>query len=642
MQRSYLLNCLVVVLAVLFGTSFTPLLAANIRVHGVNGMNKPVQNISSVSNFTRVRYVTVSDERSGSSQTAWEQVDLILEGAKVLSEVKIEDKQNVINQNKTQSAFRFVQVNSQAKLTLGAEGAFGAIVKAMKIAFKAVMKALKKAAKKALKKMKEAFKKARDNMKKLRDKARKAKKKKRMKKKKAKSSKLKDQLKKGAEKFKKQFKRCIKDVGKFLKSPEGRKDMMKVIVKKVALNEVTHQALNNKDAILERVKGATSFLDIGGGTDCACETPSELETAGKNKIVCDNDRSYYCQEDQTCGYADKMVPLHKRYELCKFPKLPRFMVATPGKCFWGKRPIREFSTSSMDDCEKACVSDDKCSGAVFNQVKKYCWLRRFTANPALVNCLQTDYALTRSTETEKMKAGILQDVQKEKEDVQKDKVKEEEEENKKAIEEAGREEENRCYAEESEIVAQVKAELSKEETGLQKLDDAKIEQQVNNEIKIEVNNMFKRQVKTAVKGFGTYLAKKMTQCMLGLPLGCTSGNKREDKACKQKQEGFFKKIKNVQTVVANKDLLIKAFNEQRAKIVKEEVFSNGKQEATVQGASSENPGNNLAVRAANSGHDGCSDTWWWWNCKGECIWVLNQCVGKDRVYAKKKKPKKCC
>merc|ERR1712072_483200 len=167
--------------------------------------------------------------------------------------------------------------------------------------------------------------------------------------------------------------------------------------------------------------------------------------------------------------------------------------------------------------------------------------------------------LTRSTETEKMKAGILQDVQKEKVDVEKDKV---EKENKKAIEEAVLDEENRCYREESEIDEEVKAELPKEEKELKKLDDANIEQQVENEIKIDLDNMFKRQVKTAVKGFGTYLAKKMTQCMLGLPLGCTSGNKREDKACKQKQEGFFKKIKNVQTVVANKDLLIKAFNEQ--------------------------------------------------------------------------------
>jgi hypothetical protein len=185
MQRSYRFDCLFVILAILFGTIFTPLLAENITVHSVNVINKPGHSLSSISNFTRVGNVAVFDEGSDSSQKAWEQVDLMLEGAKVLSEVKIEEKQNV-NHNNTQSAFRFVQVNSQAKLTLGAKGAFGVIIKAMKAAFKIVMKALKKVAKKAIKKMKQTYKKARDNMKKLRDKARKAKKKKRMKKKKAK------------------------------------------------------------------------------------------------------------------------------------------------------------------------------------------------------------------------------------------------------------------------------------------------------------------------------------------------------------------------------------------------------------------------------------------------------------------------
>lgn len=47
----------------------------------------------------------------------------------------------------------------------------------------------------------------------------------------------------------------------------------------------------------------------------------------------------------------------------------------PGRTWWGTHGIKEGTVNSKDECVSMCASDENCTGATFNPVKRYCWTR---------------------------------------------------------------------------------------------------------------------------------------------------------------------------------------------------------------------------------------------------------------------------
>jgi hypothetical protein len=47
----------------------------------------------------------------------------------------------------------------------------------------------------------------------------------------------------------------------------------------------------------------------------------------------------------------------------------------PGRTWWGTYSIKEGSAETKDDCISMCATDSNCTGATFNEVKRYCWTR---------------------------------------------------------------------------------------------------------------------------------------------------------------------------------------------------------------------------------------------------------------------------
>lgn len=56
--------------------------------------------------------------------------------------------------------------------------------------------------------------------------------------------------------------------------------------------------------------------------------------------------------------------------------------------WWGTGGIAEKSVSSVDECKNMCLNSENCSGATFNEVKKYCWTR--TGDSILSHAMGTD------------------------------------------------------------------------------------------------------------------------------------------------------------------------------------------------------------------------------------------------------------
>jgi hypothetical protein len=75
--------------------------------------------------------------------------------------------------------------------------------------------------------------------------------------------------------------------------------------------------------------------------------------------------------------------------------------ALKGRTWWGTSGISEGSAESIEECQNRCASDINCSGATFNDVKKYCWLRTGESNitPGII---ESDYAII----TKKKEASI--------------------------------------------------------------------------------------------------------------------------------------------------------------------------------------------------------------------------------------------
>lgn len=62
-----------------------------------------------------------------------------------------------------------------------------------------------------------------------------------------------------------------------------------------------------------------------------------------------------------------------------------------GRAWWGTSGLKEGSVATVGECESMCASDEKCTGATFNPVKRYCWARQ--GDGRITTGLDSDIAL---------------------------------------------------------------------------------------------------------------------------------------------------------------------------------------------------------------------------------------------------------
>lgn len=62
-----------------------------------------------------------------------------------------------------------------------------------------------------------------------------------------------------------------------------------------------------------------------------------------------------------------------------------------GRSWWGLKGVSEGTVDTQEECETMCSNADKCSGATFNPVKRYCWTR--TGEGEISAGSDKDYAL---------------------------------------------------------------------------------------------------------------------------------------------------------------------------------------------------------------------------------------------------------
>ena len=65
--------------------------------------------------------------------------------------------------------------------------------------------------------------------------------------------------------------------------------------------------------------------------------------------------------------------------------------ALPGRTWWGTSSVSEGTVETQEECENMCINSDKCTGATFNPVKRYCWAR--TGDGSVSVGTDTDIAL---------------------------------------------------------------------------------------------------------------------------------------------------------------------------------------------------------------------------------------------------------
>ena len=65
--------------------------------------------------------------------------------------------------------------------------------------------------------------------------------------------------------------------------------------------------------------------------------------------------------------------------------------ALPGRTWWGSSGLTEGTVETQEECENMCINADKCTGATFNPVKRYCWARSGEGSVSVG--IESDYAL---------------------------------------------------------------------------------------------------------------------------------------------------------------------------------------------------------------------------------------------------------
>jgi len=68
------------------------------------------------------------------------------------------------------------------------------------------------------------------------------------------------------------------------------------------------------------------------------------------------------------------------------------LVTLNGRTWWGENGIAQGFSENINTCKALCKNIEECSGATFNDVKKYCWTRRGN-NGFLTLGTQYDYAI---------------------------------------------------------------------------------------------------------------------------------------------------------------------------------------------------------------------------------------------------------
>ena len=124
-------------------------------------------------------------------------------------------------------------------------------------------------------------------------------------------------------------------------------------------------------------------------------TLQKYQEAGQNYIAAlqyntVNPCSKYKKDSKGCygnstNYSTKTSPVYPDTSNASY------FTALKGRSWWGNAPISEGPASTQEECETMCANSDKCSGATFNPVKRYCWTRSGDGN--LTTGQDDDYAL---------------------------------------------------------------------------------------------------------------------------------------------------------------------------------------------------------------------------------------------------------
>ena len=89
-------------------------------------------------------------------------------------------------------------------------------------------------------------------------------------------------------------------------------------------------------------------------------------------------------------YSTKTAPVYPDTTDTSIKSNKKFS-ALKGQTWWGSAPLSEGPASTPEQCETMCANSDKCSGATFNPVKRYCWTR--SGDGMITPGLDDDYAL---------------------------------------------------------------------------------------------------------------------------------------------------------------------------------------------------------------------------------------------------------
>lgn len=93
-------------------------------------------------------------------------------------------------------------------------------------------------------------------------------------------------------------------------------------------------------------------------------------------------------QDTDNGNADKFVSLR-------------------GRTWWGTSGLKEMSIDTEEECQNMCLNDKECSGATFNPVKHYCWMRK--GESSITTGKDDDYALIRQSKQSMIVMQTLND-----------------------------------------------------------------------------------------------------------------------------------------------------------------------------------------------------------------------------------------
>ena len=88
------------------------------------------------------------------------------------------------------------------------------------------------------------------------------------------------------------------------------------------------------------------------------------------------------------NYSTKTAPVYPDTTDTTTNTNKSYFSALKGRTWWGTAPLSEGPASTQEECENMCANSDKCSGATFNPVKRYCWTRSGDSN---ISTGQDDY-----------------------------------------------------------------------------------------------------------------------------------------------------------------------------------------------------------------------------------------------------------